>query len=260
MIKNFCEIRNENCFDTMKNMKNSSIDLILTSPPYNMTSRRGGYGDRGRYDVYEDWKSEREYLDFTIKLFNEYDRILKENRIVIYNFSYSIENPSMPYKLVYEIENKTDWKLVDTIVWKKSCGLPFPANERRLSRNLEFVWIFARKNEIDTFEINKGVKSISEKTSQKYYNVFYNFIEAKNNDCKTPKLNEATYSTELCLKLLNIYAKDDYVIYDSFMGTGTTLNACKESKLKLDCIGSELSSKQCEYARNRIQEKDMFNL
>ena len=42
MIKNFCEIRNENCFDTMKNMKNSSIDLILTSPPYNMTSRRGG--------------------------------------------------------------------------------------------------------------------------------------------------------------------------------------------------------------------------
>ena len=44
------------------------------------------------------------------------------------------------------------------------------------------------------------------------------------------------------------------------MGTGTTLNACKESKLKLDCIGSELSSKQCEYARNRIQEKDMFNL
>ena len=60
----------------------------------------------------------------------EFDRILKENRIVIYNFSYSIENPSMPYKLVYEIENKTDWKLVDTIVWKKSCGLPFPANEQ----------------------------------------------------------------------------------------------------------------------------------
>lgn len=74
----------------------------------------------------------------------------------------------MPYKLVYEIENKTDWKLADTIVWKKSCGLPFPANERRLSRNWEFVWIFARKNEIDTFEINKGVKSISEKTGQKY--------------------------------------------------------------------------------------------
>ena len=72
----------------------------------------------------------------------------------------------MPYKLVYEIENKTDWKLVDTIVWKKSCGLPFPANERRLSRNWEFVWIFARKNEIDTFEINKGVKSISEKTGE----------------------------------------------------------------------------------------------
>lgn len=42
MIKDFCKIKNEDCFDTMKNMNNSSIDLILTSPPYNMTSRRGG--------------------------------------------------------------------------------------------------------------------------------------------------------------------------------------------------------------------------
>lgn len=37
------------------------------------------------------------------------------------------------------------------------------------------------------------------------------------------------------------------------MGTVTTLNACKESKLKLDCIGSELFKRQCEYAENRIK-------
>ena len=41
MIQNFYKIKNENCFVTMKNMLNNSVDLILTSPPYNMTSRRG---------------------------------------------------------------------------------------------------------------------------------------------------------------------------------------------------------------------------
>lgn len=249
MIKDFWRIENKDCFDSMKEMKDKSIDLILTSPPYNMTCRKGGYSDRGRYDVYEDWKREDEYLQFTVNLFNEYERILKENRIVIYNFSYSIENPSMPYKLVCDVEDNTEWRLVDTIIWKKSCGLPFPANERRLSRNWEYVFIFARKDEMDTFEINKGIKRVSEKTNQKYYNIFYNFIEARNNDRSTPGLNEATYSTELCLKLLDIYAKDDYVVYDSFMGTGTTLNACKESELHLNCIGSEISPKQCEYAK-----------
>ena len=74
--------------------------------------------------------------------------------------------------------------------------------------------MFVRKNEIDTFKCNKGVTSVSEKTGQKYYNIFYNYIEAKNNDGKTHVLNQATYSTELCEKLFNIYADEGYIVYD----------------------------------------------
>lgn len=92
---------------------------------------------------------------------------------------------------------------------------------------------------------------MSDKTGQKYYNVFYNFVEAKNNDQKTPKLNQATYSTELCEQLLNIYATDGYVVYDPYMGTGTTANACKKMGLKY--IGSEISKAQCEYAEERLK-------
>ena len=47
-----------------------------------MTARKGGYADSGRYDVYEDWMSESEYIDFTIKLFNNFNRVIKENGIV----------------------------------------------------------------------------------------------------------------------------------------------------------------------------------
>ena len=62
-----------------------------------------------------------------------------------------------------EIEKETEWKLVDTIIWKKQCGLPFPANKRRLSRNWEFVWIFARKNEIFPEDVETQIdKEINE--------------------------------------------------------------------------------------------------
>ena len=244
------KIYNEDCFETMSKMKKGSVDMVMTSPPYNMTNRKGGFADSGRYDVYNDWKEVDEYIEFTLELFRNFDKIVRENGVVLYNFSYSIENPTLPYILVNEIASKTNWCLADTIIWKKSAGLPFPSNERRLSRNWEFVWVFVRKNEIDTFSCNKGLKKISEKTGQKYYNVYYNFIEAKNNDAKTHELNQATYSTELCTKLFDIYADKGYIVYDPFMGTGTTANACFESNMYF--IGSELSEKQCQYANDRV--------
>ena len=246
------KIYNEDCFATIKAMKESGqkIDFVLTSPPYNMTKRKGGYADTGRYDVYRDWKSEEEYLKWTADLFNELDGVLNKNRSIAYNFSYSIENPSLPYKLIVYIESNTEFRLVDTIIWKKKCGLPFPANGKRLSRNWEYVFVFARKDEMDTYENNRQVKSISEKTGQKYYEATYNFVEAKNNDGKC-EYNQATYSTELCEKLMDIYCQDDWVVYDPFMGSGTTAVAC--SKRNIPYIGSEISSDQVKFSEERLK-------
>ena len=82
------------------------------------------------------------------------------------------------------------------------------------------------------------------------YENIQNYIEAKNNDESCP-YNKATYSSDLCIKLLNIYASNqDAIIYDPFMGTGTTAVACK--KLGLNCVGSEISAQQCEWAIKRL--------
>lgn len=89
------------------------------------------------------------------------------------------------------------------------------------------------------------------KTGQAAYENIFNLIEARNNDGSCP-LNKATYSSELCEKLLSIYAKPGSVVYDPFMGSGTTAVACM--KMGFDCIGSEISAAQCEYARNRLVE------
>ena len=243
------DILNEDCILKMSNLEDNSIDVILTSPPYNMTKRKGGYADTGRYDIYEDWKTEKDYIDWMIDIFNHFDKILVPNGIVLFNLNYSIENPILPYKVVCHIDEKTSFTVVDTIVWKKKSGLPFPANSRRLSRIFENVFVIVRKTEVNSFNTNRKVKSISEKTGQKYYEIKYNFIEANNNDGKC-ELNQATFSTDLCKQLLSIYATNNSTVYDPFIGTGTTAVACKQ--MNLNCIGSEISKQQVEYARRRI--------
>lgn len=109
-------------------------------------------------------------------------------------------------------------------------------------------------SEYATFKTAKTVKSTSH-TGQPFYSAnLFNFIEADNND-GTNELNNATFSSELVFKLLEMYLptdinKDEVVVYDNFMGTGTTAFVC--SKLGINCYGSEIDPAQVEYANNRI--------
>jgi len=175
----------EDCKITMNKMKNNLVDLILTSPPYNMTKRKGGYADKEkRYDQYNDWRSEKEYNEWTVDIFKKFDEILNKNGVVLYNFSYSIENPSLPYTMISSIINETNFTVADTIIWKKNTAIPHPASYNRLNRIVEFIFVIVRKNEIKTFNCYKNVTKISPK-GQKYYEVIDNFITAKNNDKST---------------------------------------------------------------------------
>jgi len=242
-------IYNEDCIVTMNKLDKSSIDLIITSPPYNMTKRKGGYADKeNRYDVYQDWKSEQEYLDWSVNIFNHYDKVLKENGVILYNFSYSIENPSLPYTLANAIISNTEFMIADTIIWKKSNAIPHPASYNRLNRIVEFIWVFCRKEELKTFNMYKKITKTSKK-GQNYYEVIDNYIEARNNDGSTD-LNKATFSSDLISQLIKWYGKEGDIVYDNFMGTGTTAVAAK----MVGCfyVGSELSDKQCIYSNERI--------
>ena len=243
---------NENCIETLNKIDNKTIDCVLTSPPYNMTKRKGGYADKQkRYDEYQDWKTEDEYNQWTCSIFNKIDEKLKENGVILYNFSYSIENPALPYTMLGKLISDTNFTIADTIIWKKSNSIPHPASYNRLNRIVEFVYVIVRKSELKSFNCYKKIAKVSPK-GQNYFEVVDNFIIARNNDEKTD-LNKATYSTEFCTKLLNIYTKEEDLIYDPFMGTGTTGVACK--MIGRNFIGSEISTLQVEYSKKRIQLK-----
>ena len=250
------DIRNKifhgDCLHFMNKVEPGSVDLVLTSPPYN--TARAGKSPRalkhheGRYISYEDDKTPEEYIAWTIDIFNGFDKILAKNGCILYNISYSSEEPSTLWLTIAEIIQKTNLMVADCITWKKGSALPNNVSHNKLTRIVEYVFVICRKEEFHTFNGNKRVKSVS-KTGQKYYENVFNFIEARNNDSSVAN-HKATYSSELCIKLMDIYAKPGSIIYDPFTGTGTTGVACKQ--LGHDFVGTEITQEYVDYATERL--------
>lgn len=254
-------IYNEDCFETMKLMPNGICNVILTSPFYNTnkkaginrtlqnTSVKAGQYDYVRYDTFVDTMTNDEYCDFTVRLFEEFCKILSANGVVLYNINYGSENTDGMFRAINDVITRTDFTIADVIGWRKSTAMPNTCSPNKLTRIFEFVFVFCRKNELKTFHMNKKVIS-TRKTGQKMYESFYNLIEAPNNDEPCP-YNKATYSSKLCEQLLTLYAPNFGVVYDPFMGSGTTAVACK--RLGLHYIGSEISENQVKWAQERIE-------
>jgi site-specific DNA-methyltransferase (adenine-specific)/modification methylase len=253
------KIYNEDCLETMCKI-NNNIDAIITSPPYNTGGRieywspikskgKTQYKKEKRYDEYLDTKTNEQYVNWSVEIFNAYNKILKKDGCILYNISYGNENAETMWLVIAEIIKQTEFTVADCISWKKTTALPNTTSKNKLTRICEFVFVLVRKTEYLTFNTNKQIIKTSD-VGQDYYEVFYNFIEASNNDGSND-FNKATYSTELVRKLLLLYTKEGDIIYDSFMGTGTTANACVIENRNY--IGSELSKEQCEYAENRLK-------
>ena len=256
----FCKLYNDDCVQFLKNYQQKNISCVLTSPPYNTgrscNSEQALKHHWGRYDVYLDSKTQDEYIDWTVQLFNLFDKIVIDDGVVLYNISYGSDSSDstnrdqigMLWFLLPQIIKRTPFMIADKIVWKKKCALPNNASPNKLTRIVQDVFVFVRKDEYLTFNANKKQSSPS-KTGQIFYQNINNFIQARNNDGSCD-LNKATYSSELCQKLLNIYCKQRDIILDPFNGTGTTAIACRN--LNMNYIGVQLSQNQCQYSKNRI--------
>ena len=255
---------NDDCINVMQSLKNNGtkVNIILTSPPYNSgrnsNSERSRKERESRYDVHLDNMTDIEYCNWIVKLFNNFDDILQKDGVIIWNISYGCEKPNSMWLSLFHILEKTNFMISDSIVWKKSSCLPNNTSHHSLSRICEFIFILCRKSEYETYQANKKITSVSS-TGQKYYENIFNFITAPNNDGSCD-LNKATYSSELCVKLLKIYAKKNDVVYDPFMGTGTTAIGCEIYGNKdMICIGSEISLEQVKFSKKRLENYRRLN-
>ena len=243
------QIYNESNLITMSKIADAFVDGIITSPPYNLTTKRKDvYYNNGYSDIYN--LTEEEYINLRISEFKEFERILKDDGVILYNISYHNENPILPLLLITEIHKQTNLTIADMISWKKGNSIPFQTSPTKLSRLVEQIYVIVKKDKLHTFKTNKEISKINEKTGQKFYKNYTNFVEAKNNDGIKCEL-KASYSTDLVSKLIDIYFPKNSLIFDPFLGIGTTAVACKQNGLNY--IGSEINEEFYKIGQNRLK-------
>lgn len=247
------------CIDVMKQLiaDGLTVDKIITSPPYNII--RPNSTDRG-YDLYKDGMTNDEYIRWTLDIFDCYDKLLAKDGCIAYNMSYGTENTEAMNLTVAEILKQTDFTLADILVWKKYSATPNNVSPNKMTRICEFVYVFCRRSEFNTFTTNKRIVEHNKHTGQAIYENVFNFFSAPNNDAST-ELNKATFSTAFVQNIIGRYVQKDDVVLDNFSGTGTTLCTCIANEIK--AIGIELSEKQCEYTKDRIcggVQMNMFSM
>lgn len=116
------------CLDMLKDIPDQSVQLVVTSPPYNIGKE------------YEKRKSVDKYLDFQKKVIKECDRILKPNGSICWQVGNYVENGSIiPLDiLLYPIFDKLGYKMRNRVIWHFGHGLH--ASKRFSGRYETIIW------------------------------------------------------------------------------------------------------------------------
>ena len=84
------ELYNDDCINILKEIEDNTIDLIITSPPYNLGHKnrkevKDHSGIIVKYNSYGDNLPQKEYEEWQIQLLEECYRILKPTGLLYYN-------------------------------------------------------------------------------------------------------------------------------------------------------------------------------
>jgi site-specific DNA-methyltransferase (adenine-specific) len=106
------DLRQQDCIEGMLRLRNESVDLVVTSPPYNL-----GIG----YRQYADRQDRQSYLKWCAKWAAQIRRILRSNGSFFLNVGSAPSNPMLPHQIVIELTSASGgFLLQNTIHWIKS--------------------------------------------------------------------------------------------------------------------------------------------
>lgn len=104
---------NTDCVSGLAKLRASSVDLVVTSPPYNLGIAYGKYRDRG---------ARADYLAWLVGWATAVRRVLRPAGSLFLNIGASPSNPLLPHQIVMEL--REIFVLQNTIHWIKSIALP----------------------------------------------------------------------------------------------------------------------------------------
>lgn len=242
------EIKNKDCIEYMNELKEKSIDLVITSPPYNMGRSGKGSDLNIQYDDNRYWK---DYNDWIVNIFKCFDMVVKDDGIVCWNIAMNTSSINgLQSFLFYQsrIVEETGFILCDVLVWEKSTGL-FSSKSVATRRKCEFVYIWCKK---DYFKMHR----IKQNMGNKKENID-NIIKDETKSLKC-KYNGAVFTQYLVNRLIYIYGvydnnklSTDMNVLDPFSGSGTVASVCK--KLNCNFYGSELDKNCYEFSLDRLK-------
>jgi site-specific DNA-methyltransferase (adenine-specific)/modification methylase len=236
----FNKIYNEDCRDTLSRIPDNSIDLIVTSPPYNMRTRirNGEYTTR---ETSEHFSKKYNYFGDDLPITDFYDlhksiliELLRVSKVICYNFQIVTGSKEAFFKIIGDFSSN----IKDIIIWDKGHGEP-AMHDKILNSCYEFILVLENDNKkgrmIHSSYFNRGTLN--------------NIIRIKKNKSDF-KEHKAVFPEELAEKLILNFSKKDDLVYDPFMGSGTT------GKMALlnnrNFIGSEISEEYCKIANDRV--------
>lgn len=238
-------IYNADCLEAMKYIKDDSIDLVITSPPYNVGIDYGVYKDNLEY---------KDYLNFTKKWLVEVWEILKENGRIALNVLYEVNLhkrggriflASDYWQIMKEIGFK--WAGLVDLVEAYPQRVKYSAWGSYLSASAPYIYnpkeclIIAYKNK---WGKGKGESSLNKNEFIEYVSGMWKY------QAETKKLTEANFSLSIPSKAIKILSFVDDIILDPFCGSGTTCVAAK--LLKRNFIGIEINPNYCRVSEARL--------
>lgn len=212
------KIYNADCLEFMRSMPANSVDLVVTDPPYEIATKGGGLGKR---PVYENGELDKISQGFDVETtLEQIARVCKKVNIFIF-----CSTKQKPRIMNWGYDRGCN---VAELFWHKPNAAPFTNNT--FKSDVEDI-VYIREKGV---KINGRSKLFTHNASKSKYG------------------HPSEKPLEIIKKLVLTASSEGDLIFDPFMGSGTTAAACKE--LNRNFIGCEIEAKYCEIAEKRLRK------
>lgn len=260
------DLHHGDCIAGMADLPEDLVDVVVTSPPYNLDID---------YATYRDDASREDYLAWSVRWATEVRRVLKPEGSFFLNVGASPANPLLPHQIILALQPL--FRLQNTIHWIKSVtvqprrapevsvGHFKPINSRRYITDChEYVFHLTQKGDVPIDRLAVGVAYADKSNITRWAhtrgvkrdrrcrgnNWFIPYETIQHRDRQRP--HPATFPTKLAEWCYNLHGlRDGLVAMDPFLGIGHAASAAATCGLER-FIGFEIDSGYLDEARSRL--------
>lgn len=227
------DLYNEDYKKTVRRLKKNKIklDAIITDPPYGVSRKHQlGYSNMGRSGMnYGEW----DYNFDQKKWIRDVSDLIKPGGTII------IFNDWKNLGLISEQLEKCGFIIKDIIRWIKTN--PMPRNvDRRYVNDCEFAVWAVKKGKPWTFNKSKELGYLKPE-------IITGVVPGGKK-----RLHPTQKHIDVIERLIEIHTNENDLVYDPFMGSGTTAVACKNKNRNF--IGSEIDEKYYKISLERVND------